>query len=136
MGTVSASREEVGAIPADVDANANESSPSGWSAPRVALVVFVAVEVIALPLLLYWGRHGWFTQDDWDFLSARSIGSVDDLFRPHFQHWVTLPILPYRLLWTVVGIRSYLPYQAMIVVLHLTAAALLYAVMGRAGVRP
>ena len=136
MGTVSASRAEVGAIPADVDANANESSPSGWSAPRVALVVFVAVEVIALPLLLYWGRHGWFTQDDWDFLSARSIGSVDDLFRPHFQHWVTLPILPYRLLWTVVGIRSYLPYQAMIVVLHLTAAALLYAVMGRAGVRP
>jgi hypothetical protein len=118
------------------DANANESLPDRWSASRVALIVFVAVEVIALPLLLFWGRHGWFTQDDWDFLSARSIGRVDDLFRPHFQHWTTLPILPYRLLWTVVGIRSYVPYQAMIVVLHLAAAALLLVVMRRAGVGP
>jgi hypothetical protein len=133
LGTVSASREEA-AAPAD--ANANEATPPRWNASRLALIAFVAVEVIALPLLLFWGRHGWFTQDDWDFLSARSIGSVDDLFRPHFQHWTTLPILPYRLLWTVVGIRSYVPYQAMIVVLHLVAAALLYAVMGRAGVRP
>jgi hypothetical protein len=133
LGTVSAARE-VGAIPAD--ANANESRPAPWNAARVALVAFVAVEVAALPLLLFWGRRGWFTQDDWDFLSARSVGSADDLFRPHFQHWVTLPILPYRLLWTVAGIRSYVPYQAMIVVLHLTAAALLYAVMRRAGVRP
>jgi hypothetical protein len=133
LGTVSASREETAAPP---DANANEPAPTRPDAARLALIAFVAVEVLALPLLLFWGRHGWFTQDDWDFLSARSIGSLDDLFRPHFQHWTTLPILPYRLLWTVVGIRSYVPYQAMIVLLHLAAAALLYAVMWRAGVRP
>ena len=107
-----------------------------WIKDHLALVGFAAAELAALPLLLVWGRHGWFTQDDWDFLSARTIGSAHDLFRPHFQHWTTLPILPYRLLWTMVGIRSYTPYQALIVVMHLIAAALVLVVMRRAGVRP
>jgi hypothetical protein len=101
-----------------------------------ALIGFAVAEAIALPLMLVWGRHGWFTQDDWDFLSARTIGSVHDLFRPHFQHWTTLPILPYRLLWVIVGIRSYTPYQTLIVVAHLIAAALVLVVMRRAGVQP
>ena len=97
---------------------------------------FVAVEVIAFPLFLIWGRHGWFTQDDWDFLSARTAGNAGDLFRAHFQHWTTLPILVYRLMWSAVGLHSYTPYQALIVALHLVAAALLLAVMRRSGVRP
>jgi len=75
------------------------------SADRRALVCFVAAEVIALPLLLLWGRHGWFTQDDWDFLSARTAGNVGDLFRAHFQHLTTLPLLAYRLVWVAVGLR-------------------------------
>ncbi len=107
-----------------------------WIKDHLALVGFAAAELAALPLLLVWGRHGWFTQDDWDFLSARTIGSAHDLFRAHFQHWTTLPVLPYRLLWTLVGIRSYTPYQALIVVTHLIAAALVLAVIRRAGVRP
>ena len=100
------------------------------------LLVFVAVELVALPLLLVWGRHGWFTQDDWDFLSARTAWNLSDLFRAHFQHWTTLPLLAYRLMWVVVGLRSYTPYQALVVVLHLVAAALLLVVMRRAGVGP
>ena len=76
----------------------------------------VSPPVIALPLLLVWGRHGWFTQDDWDFLSARTIGNAGDLFRAHFQHWTTLPVLVYRLMWVLFGLHSYTPYQALIVV--------------------
>ncbi len=109
---------------------------SRWDVLRSAVVWFVAAEVIAFPLLLVWGRHGWFTQDDWDFLSARTAGNVGDLFRAHFQHWTTLPVLVYRLMWVVVGMRSYTPYQALIVTLHLVAAALVLVVMRRAGVRP
>jgi hypothetical protein len=86
--------------------------------------------------MLHWGRRGWFTQDDWDFLSARSAGNVPDLFRAHFQHWVTLPILAYRLMWVFVGLHSYSYYQAMSIALHLVAAALLLTVMRRAGVTP
>ena len=118
------------------DGGPDAPSRKRWLADHLALVGFAAAEAIALPLMLVWGRHGWFTQDDWDFLSARTIGSLHDLFRPHFQHWTTLPIVPYRLLWSIVGIRSYTPYQALIVVTHLIAAALVLAVMRRAGVRP
>jgi hypothetical protein len=41
--------------------------------------------------------------------------------------------LGYRSLWWLVGLRSYLPYQLLVVLLHLTVAALLRTVMRRAG---
>ena len=134
MGTVSASRE-VGAMPAD--ANASESSPARWSASRVRAdrVRRGRGDRAAACSCSGAATAGSPRTTGTSCRPARS-GSVDDLFRPHFQHWTTLPILPYRLLWTVVGIRSYVPYQALIVVLHLAAAALLLVVMRRAGVRP
>ncbi len=103
---------------------------------RVALVAFLAVEVGAVPLCLTWGNRWWFWADDWDFLAARTAGNLGDLFRSHYQHWVTLPVLAYRLLWVLFGIRHYVPYQLLVIVLHLCAALLLRTVMRRAGVRP
>jgi hypothetical protein len=99
-------------------------------------LIFVAVELVALPLWLVVGRNQWFLLDDWDFLAARKAGDVGDLFRPHNEHWSTLPILVYRGLYQTVGLRSYVPYELIVVLLHLTAAALLFVVMRRAGVRP
>jgi len=103
---------------------------------RAALVAFLAVEVGAVPLCLTWGNRWWFWADDWDFLAGRTAGNLGDLFRSHYQHWVTLPVLAYRLLWVLFGIRHYVPYQVLVIVLHLCAALLLRAVMRRAGVRP
>ena len=82
------------------------------------------------------GRHDWFTLDDWDFLSARTAGNLGDWFRAHFQHWVMLPMLVYRLVWVFVGLRSYMPYLTVLIVGHLLIAALLRVVMRRAGVNP
>ncbi|MCU1464222.1 MAG: hypothetical protein JWM72_150 [Actinomycetia bacterium] len=78
----------------------------------------------------------WFHLDDWEFLVDRRANNLGDLFRSHNGHWVTLPVLLYRALWFVLGIRSYLPYQVFVVAAHLGAAALLRVVMRRAGVRP
>jgi hypothetical protein len=78
----------------------------------------------------------WFLVDDWDFLSQRSIGNAGDLFRPHYQHWVTLPVIAYRFVWWLVGLHSYAAYQLFVVIAHLAAAALLRVVMRRAGVGP
>ena len=49
---------------------------------------------------------------------------------------MTLPILLYRGLFNLFGLRTYLPYQLPVDVLHFTAAALLRVVMRRAGVGP
>jgi hypothetical protein len=99
-------------------------------------VVFAVVELAALVMYLVLARDRWFLYDEWDFLSAREVGSVDDLFRPHNVHWSTLPIIVYRALWALFGLRTYLPYQILTIVTHLIVAALLLVVMRRAGANP
>lgn len=103
---------------------------------RWALRVFIVLELVSLPLMVWWGSDGWFAIDDWDFLATRQAGSVSDLLRPHYGHWTTLPALAYRALWSVVGLRSYVPYLALSVTAHLAVVALIRAVMRRCGVRP
>ena len=96
--------------------------------------MFLVVEAIALAFFLGRADGQWFHADEWDFLVTRSAGDLDDLFRPHNEHWSTLPILFYRVMWSLIGLRSYIPYVVIAILLHLAAAALLRVVMVRAGV--
>jgi hypothetical protein len=101
-----------------------------------ALLCFVLVAIGAGLWYLYIGRRQWFSYDEWDFIAARNAGHLSDLLRPHPDtHWSTMPILLWRGLWRVFGLR-YFPYQVITVCLHLTIAALLRVVMRRAGVSP
>ena len=103
---------------------------------RLAVGAFVGVEVYAFVLWLSIGRYQWFYADEWDFLSLRTGGNLGDLFRPHHGHWTTVPILIYRLLYALVGLRVFLPYRLVVLVLYLAASALLFVVMLRAAVHP
>jgi hypothetical protein len=122
--------------PAEIAGEAGASSAersrrwAGWT--------FVALVAVTGPLLLFvLGRDRWFARDDWDFLSDRRLTNVGDLFRPHNnEHWSTLPIAAYRVMYAFVGLHSYRAYQVMIVALHLVAVVLLRLVMRRAGVGP
>jgi hypothetical protein len=55
-----------------------DSTPHSDTQASAALACFVAVEVVAFPSLLWWGRGGWFTFDDWDLLSKRTAGSLNE----------------------------------------------------------
>jgi hypothetical protein len=112
------------------------SKPGRSAAGRFPALVFVGVEAIAAVSMLWWERGTWFLLDDWDFLSNRTAWNLGDLFRPHYQHWMTLPLLGYRLMWQLVGLRTAVPYQALSIFSHLVVAALLRLVMRRAGVGP
>ncbi len=90
--------------------------------------------VAMLVILFVIGRDRWFFGDEWSFLAERDGGDLGDVFRSHGEHWVTIPVLVYRGLWNAVGLRSYLPYQIVVVTAHLTTAFLLRVVMRRAGV--
>src|SRR5437763_15713528 len=103
---------------------------------KSAFVVFILGELGALVFYVVISRPMWFFQDEWDFLAQRTAFNVHDLFRPHNEHWVTLPVLLYRALWWVFGLRTYRPYQLVIILLHLGTALLIRTVMRRAGVRP
>jgi hypothetical protein len=67
---------------------------------------------------MWLARSQWFFQDEWDFLIGREITSLNDLVRPHTQHWSTIPIIIYRLLFAGFGIDTYLPYLGVLVALN------------------
>ena len=98
-------------------------------------MTFGLVQVIAFVVFVQAGRRSWFAYDDWDFLANRTAGDLHGLHVPHGDHWSALPILTYRALWQVFGLR-FGPYLVVAVVLHLTSAALLRVVMRRANVDP
>lgn len=79
--------------------------------------------------------HGFFL-DDWDFIAARTAWDVDDLLRPHNEHWSTIPILIYRAWYRLFGLGSYTPYRALSVAAHLAAATAMRLVLRRIGLGP
>jgi hypothetical protein len=87
----------------------------------------VVIALVSGVVLLYLGRSLTFWEDEW-----RSItfdGGLLDYLRPVNQHWSTVPLALYRLTFRFVGLHSYLPYLAQVVLLHLLAVAGAYALM-------
>ena len=85
--------------------------------------------------LLYLNRDQWFAGDEWAFLGHRGLLHADrGLFEPHNEHWSTAPVLVYRALFAVFGVRTYLPYVIVLVVIHLGLAHLLWRILRRSGV--
>ncbi len=58
-----------------------------------------------------------FNSDEWDFIS-RDPNALASWFAPHNQHWSTLPYLGYRLLLASVGLRTYVPYLVVLLMIH------------------
>lgn len=101
-----------------------------------ATVVFWVMVPVSAGVILWLGRDVWFKGDEWLFLAQRDI-SLRGLFEPHnLVHWTTLPVALYRLLYRVVGLHSYLPYQVPVLALHLLTAGLLHRIMLRSRVQP
>lgn len=102
-----------------------------WTA--VHLLTLVA----AAGILLVANRNQWFFGDEWNFIVKRGPGLAEmDLFRPHNEHWVTIPLLAYWALLSTVGLTSYLPYAAVVIVFHLGLTHLLWRACLRVGARP
>lgn len=100
--------------------------------PRPALAAHVASLGVAAAGLMYLTRHVWFFADDWEFLARRRVSPVG-IWVPHNEHWSTIPLLVYRALYAAVGLRTYVPYLAVLVGLHLVATHLLWRWMRRCG---
>jgi hypothetical protein len=106
-----------------------------WASVHVPHVRVVAAGLCAAAALaiLYASRRFDFFFDEWDFvLVARSWG-LRDYFLPHNEHWSTVPMAIYKLLLDVNGMHSYLPFMAALLVLHATAAMLLFLIVRRRG---
>ena len=87
--------------------------------------------VVAGGILLALDRGLDFVGDDWTFVAESLSPPRLGLLAPHNEHWVTLHRLLYDAMLQFVGLRSYLPYLAVLVVLHLGAALALFALVRR-----
>jgi len=100
--------------------------------PLPAGFLFAVAAALAAAVLLWLGRGLTFFADEWAFIESRQIDSLDSLLRPHNEHWSTIPILLYRTLFAIVGLRSYLPYLALVILIHIAVAAGIFVLLRRA----
>ncbi|WP_162799361.1 hypothetical protein, partial [Nocardioides sp. 616] len=74
--------------------------------------------------------------DDYDFLLLR--GTINDenvgLLAPHDDHWSTVVVLIYKVLFYFFGMREYYPYGLVTIGFHVLLGLLVYPLMRRLGV--
>ena len=105
-------------------------------APRWGPVAVLVTGLVAAGVLLVQSaRQLWFFGDDWEFLLTRGTvpGADRGLFTPHNEHWSTIPILVFRAIFAVFGLRHYLPYALPVIAAHLGVTALMYLLLVRFG---
>lgn len=92
--------------------------------------------VIAGCLLIFWlGRTSTFRLDDWVFISERPPYAPDYLMVPHNEHWSFFMKLAFQLIFAVVGMRSYLPYLAVLMVAQGAVVVAVYGAVSAAAGR-
>lgn len=99
--------------------------------PFVARRIFAILALTSFVAIMWLGLGMTFFADEWSFIEGRSLGDPASWWRPHNEHWWTLPILLYRLMVETIGIGSYVPYLAVVVASHLVVGALVYRLLER-----
>ena len=101
----------------------------------VAPAMASAVAAASIISYLLASRHIWFYADEWSFLLGRSLthNTIDNLLQPHNEHWSTIPVIVYRVLFSVFGIKSYLVFMIPLMVVHGGVCYLLWNLTRRAG---
>lgn len=120
------------------DTSLELSSAPSHSIPRVgevrsrwAFPVLVALSVVTFAGVLYLTRYMNFFYDEWDFVTAYRPGQSTSILFPHNEHWSTIPILIWKLLFAVFGLRSHVPYEAAALAAHIACVLLLFALVRR-----
>lgn len=93
-------------------------------------LVFVASAVVAVVLIMTLTSGLWFHGDEWAYIVDRRL-TLESMLQPHNEHLVFLHVLVYRGLVAFVGTGSYLPYLAVLMAVHVAAAAGVLALLTR-----
>lgn len=96
---------------------------------RFDAIVGIAA-VVAVGLLVWLGLGLTFFADEWGVIADRAV-TVNDLLAPFNEHWLAVTIVVYRGLVGLVGMDTYVPYLALLAVLHGIVAVLVYLLVRR-----
>jgi hypothetical protein len=104
-------------------------APAGWD-----WALLGAMLAAGAAFLLIQTRGTVFLDDEWIWILHRRAGTVAALLDPHNSHLSLVPILIYKLLFAVVGLRHYWPYRVLVTAAHLAVVTLVFVyVRGRVG---
>ena len=111
-------------------------SESRRPSPAPHLIVLTVGLLASTVFLVNLGRHLYFFGDEWDPLLHRGLhlGGKDGILYPHNEHWSTIPIVLYRILWNLIGLNHYGIYQLMSVGSLMATCVGMYVLLRRTGV--
>jgi hypothetical protein len=93
--------------------------------------IVVGAGLIVCALLLYFTRNFTFYFDEWTFITTSVGWTLASYFEPHNEHPTMLLKLLYAALLNTVGLRSYVPYMAAVLLAHLANVLLLFELVRR-----
>lgn len=99
---------------------------SRWLLPSLAVLCAVTF-VAMLYVTSFWN----FFYDEWDFVTLYRPGGSASIFAPHNEHWSTIPILLWKGLFAVFGIRMHLLYEAAALLSHAACVLLMFELVRR-----
>ena len=98
--------------------------------PQARLIVTAAALVVAV-VILWLSRTYTFYFDEWTYILAAPDWTWVSYLEPHNVSPAMLHRLLYTILLATVGLRSYLPYMAVLLALHATSVVLLFELVRR-----
>jgi hypothetical protein len=98
--------------------------------PRVRLIVATGA-LVACAAILWLSRTYTFYFDEWTFITTAPDWTFWSYFEPHNEHPSILFRAVYAALLNTVGLRTYLPYMALLLVAHFANVVLLFELVRR-----
>ena len=98
--------------------------------PHARLIVLGAGLVVCAALL-WLSRAYTFYFDEWSFITEAPDSTPVWFFQPHNEHPAVLFRVVYAALLNTAGLRTYLPYMAVLLVMHLANVVLLFELVRR-----
>jgi hypothetical protein len=93
--------------------------------------IFIALALGAFAVLSWLGLGLTFFSDEWAFIEGRSLADPATWWAPHNEHWSTIPVIIYRAIMELAGLRTYVPYLAVVHVLHVACCAAVFVLVRR-----
>ncbi len=92
--------------------------------------IFAIAAGIAGVALLALGQGLTFFADEWAVIEGRAL-DLDSFLRPFNEHWLGTTIVVYRLMLSLFGLGSYVPYLVLLVALHIVVASEVFVLVRR-----
>jgi hypothetical protein len=96
-----------------------------------ARLIAVTAALLGCAAILWFSRTYTFYFDEWTFITSAPDWTLATYFQPHNEHPSMLFRAVYAALLNTVGLRSYLPYMAVLLVGHLANVLLLFELVRR-----